>query len=210
MNMSKSSDGTKEYTALELRDLGINWLLQQYPDAHVVREFSLAQWGGALIDLAAITPTEIIGIEIKGKGDSPARLKLQGAMYSQVCTRIYLLATPEIQGVIDRNGHRPTGWDMLTMSGGEITNPRARYRDQQPQHWPMNCAGRMLEVLWKNELMRTAKILRVDAVQKDGKASIIRRVADLVPLGKIRPAVIKQLRSRDWGDKQVYKNEVAS
>ena len=70
--------------APELLPLAVDWLAETYPGSIIVTELSVADWGGALVDVAAITETEIVGVEIKGDGDSPARLKLQGMAYGRV------------------------------------------------------------------------------------------------------------------------------
>lgn len=78
--------------ANELTELAIEWLSKQYPDSVIVTELSVSSWGGASIDVAAITDNEIAGIEIKGEGDSPSRLKLQGLVYGRVARKMWLLA----------------------------------------------------------------------------------------------------------------------
>ena len=83
--------------APELRDLTIAWLRARHPEAIIVPELSVADWGGASIDVAAITPTHIVGVEIKAEGDSPSRLDLQGAVYPRVAREMWLLPDESIR-----------------------------------------------------------------------------------------------------------------
>ena len=53
--------------ASELLPLAVDWLTQVYPGSLIVSELSVADWGGARVDVAAITECEIVGVEIKGE-----------------------------------------------------------------------------------------------------------------------------------------------
>ena len=52
--------------ANQLLKLAIAWLKESHPGSIIVTELSVADWGGARIDVAAITEEEVVGVEIKG------------------------------------------------------------------------------------------------------------------------------------------------
>lgn len=49
----------------DLKPLAAAWLRTRFPDAHIAYELSLAEYGGAQIDVGAICPDQIVGVEIK-------------------------------------------------------------------------------------------------------------------------------------------------
>lgn len=189
--------------APELTALAIEWLKGEYPDATIVTEMSVADWGNARIDVAAITDEEMIGIEIKGEGDSPSRLELQGLRYGQVARRMWLLVTPEGTLAERCRKKKPTGWGVLEVQDGKIGR-RVRY---QSESWTDYCDAReslhlapyaMCETLWRDELFDLA--VRKN-LQPDRKA----RVSDLtdliirhLPTFELHDAMIEQLRRRIW------------
>lgn len=98
----------KPISAGQLRDLASAWLEQRHPGAVIVTELSVSDWGGALVDIAAITETHIVGVEIKGAGDSPTRLDRQGLAYGMVIKEMWLLACPTLADKC--RARRPAGW----------------------------------------------------------------------------------------------------
>ena len=104
--------------AKDLLALAIDWLRDSYPGSVIVSELSVADWGGASVDVAAITETHIVGVEIKGDGDSPARLDRQGLAYGMVCQEMWLLPAPSL---LERcRSRRPSGWGMLEVWEGTV------------------------------------------------------------------------------------------
>ncbi len=109
-----------EYTADVLTEMAEKWLRKQYPDAIIMREFNAAKWGGALIDVVALTKTQIIGIEIKGHGDTLTRLKLQGPAYSMIASSMYLLCCPELAEKLKKKSLKPFRWMNLIIKDDGI------------------------------------------------------------------------------------------
>ncbi len=100
-----------------LKAHALRWLRRQYPDALLVPELCVGNWGAASIDVAAVTEAEIIGIEVKGVGDSPSRLERQGIAYGMVASRMWLLPTPSLEARCWKA--RPAGWGRLVIREGE-------------------------------------------------------------------------------------------
>src|ERR1700754_1542835 len=106
----------KPSTARDLCEQAIVWLRKEWPDAVIIPELSVANWGGARLDLAAVTQTELIGVEIKGDGDSTARLSLQGMLSSSVCSRMFLLPSGNLREKCLKA--KPPGWLMARNGAG--------------------------------------------------------------------------------------------
>lgn len=187
----------EQYPAERLTALASDWLASRYPDALIVREFCVGVWGGALIDLAAITATEIIGLEIKGDGDSPTRLKLQASLYAKAAQRMYLLPAPSI---FSRCAKAETpGWRLLAIEGGQIVG-HGWHADDPPPLLP-TAPGQLLQALWKEELGKVAMWTGAPVSPSlgcEGRRSIL---AETTTLKTLIPAVCRALRERDWHGK---------
>lgn len=194
------------WRAPALCDAACDWLASRYPSSLIVRELSVGKWGGAMIDIAAITETDIIGIEIKGDGDSHARLELQGHMYSRVATHMFLLTAPLLDKIVEK--HMPHGWWHLRIEGdaidaGRLGEPLFTDGRGRPHglYWPPrlpNAPAQMLECLITRELRRVGKAL-VPAIDIGRTVpTMIAGISENAPIAKIRAAVCGALRERDW------------
>lgn len=216
--------GEHAMKAQDLKMLAIEWMRNEYPGAVIVPEMSLADWGGASIDLAAITETEIIGVEIKGEGDSPSRLKLQGYAYGRVADRIWLLCCPSLAEKCWKQ--RPDGWGRLevfegrvrayncaTRFAGKIKVPHgwrhtyeqdnSRYEPEQPrrQHWLSSAA--ICGTLWKDELLEVAKACGLPHPSTATVGVLTQALCESVPVTVLHSQMIIQLRKRVWRNKDV-------
>lgn len=181
------------WPASRLCDLASDFLAARWPDAVIVRELSVGNWGSSMLDIAAITDDAIIGVEIKGDGDSPTRLKLQAASYSKSATHMFLLAAPSIAGRC--KAHKPMGWRLLTVAGDRCIDEHAHYLrlDRLP-----TSAAQLLQALWKEELLLVAASARVVAHRSMRVDQIAEELSELVPLRELRKHVCAALRARDW------------
>ena len=208
--------------APELTQLAVEWLKVEHPDSVIVTELSVADWGGARIDVAAITDTEIVGIEIKGDGDSPTRLELQGLVYGKVARRMWLLCSPEGSLAARCEKKRPRGWGRLEIHEGAVRpanvarklgpvekteNGTAQrwvpdpdnYEPHQPQCMVMQCPWSMCGTLWRDELAEIARLHRLDL--KGHRALVgplTKAICDQMPVPDIHAAMISELRRRVW------------
>jgi len=197
--------------APELTDIAETWLRGMYPQAHIVREFSVSEYGGALIDVAAIIEDQIVAVEVKGDGDSPTRLALQGMMYSRVCRSIFLLASPDLKKRCDK--HRPRGWGTLSVEPqdhyGWSQESGLWVRRDHDQKTGYGLASVALAAIpWTREYGVFSGELGWSVPKT--KSDCIRAVAEHEPLPNIERAVCSVLRSRDWFPKSVSLPDTAA
>ena len=191
----------------ELTELAIRWLQSQHPDAYITTELSVAEWGGASVDVAAITLSEIVGVEIKGEGDSPTRLELQGLTYGRVCRRMWLLPTPEGTLAERCAKKKPKGWGTLAVEDGAVipavrfTSSSGRVERSEAREAPHLCAMAMCETLWRDELTEIARTCP-DVVIHGGPRPTVpflrAGIVESLPTPRIHELMVKALRRRVW------------
>lgn len=207
--------------APELTDLAIEWLKEYAPDSIIVRELSVADWGAASIDVAAITPTQIVGVEIKGEGDSPARLDRQGIAYGMAVREMWLL--PDVSIREKCFGKRPPGWGRLevwdgyvrrdnrarkpgewvkskTGLGGHIPYIRddSRYEPDGAQRQMHQTPSVMCGVLWRDELYEIARVHRLECRGPALVGPLTEIICESLPAPMIHDEMIRALRARVW------------
>ena len=195
--------------ATDLLPLAIDWLARTYPQSLIVPEFNIGTWGAALLDVAAITETEIIGVEIKGEGDSAARLPLQAALYSKAATRMHFLACPALEDRCFK--HIPDAWGRLVVRDGVVQrllrqedNSRLSNSPWVPERQRGDTAdvlctapAQLLQCLWRNELDLMA--MRCGVITGKVDVETLRwELAEQVPLKRLRTEVCDALRHRKW------------
>ncbi|MTJ93865.1 MAG: hypothetical protein F8N36_13555 [Desulfovibrio sp.] len=78
---------------LEMRALVAAELRKQYPAARIVHEMPL-RYSTNRLDLAAITPSQIVAVEIKSSKDVLSRLEAQLRAFGPVCSKIIVALAP--------------------------------------------------------------------------------------------------------------------
>ena len=206
--------------AKELLALAVVWLDAEYPGSIIVTELSVSDWGGASIDVAAITKTAIVGVEIKGEGDSPARLELQGHVYGRVARKMWLLADESIQDKCFQR--RPRNWARLeiheggarpynraTKAGEKINLPNGGYRinnirddsryDPEPANdIPLLCPYSMCGTLWRDELYDIARLAGLFTTPKIHTEPLTEAICNQLPAPTIHKYMVAALRARIW------------
>jgi hypothetical protein len=211
---------TDPLPAVELRLMAMDWLIQRHPDAVIVTEFSVSNWGGALIDVAAITDTKIVGVEIKGTGDSATRLDRQGLAYGMVAKEMWLLPCPTLRDKCFAK--RPPGWGRLEVWNGEVrpqnraikTGERvkmkygwsypsirddSRYEPDTPENLAHLSVHAMCGTLWKDELLEIAQRYKLDGVKKSDYVHLLTSaIEDQLPTTVVHNEMVAALRRRKW------------
>ena len=180
-----------EFPAGRLKIMALHWLRRQYPDALLTTELAVAKYGDAMLDVAAVTETEIVGVEVKGDGDSASRLERQGWTYARSARWMWLLPAPSLRSSATKK--KPVGWGLLEPNGDMLLE---RHR----ANLLPNAPAALVDILWKPELVKVAAEFGVPINKKSGCHLIADAVAEAVPLGKLRPTVCRFLRERRWSD----------
>ncbi len=183
-----------EWRAPALTQLAAAWLARRHPEALIVEELSIGNWGSLRLDVAAITEDGIEAVEVKGDGDDMSRLRLQGPLYALAARRAWLLSSPKLHDKSRKA--RPQGWGLLQLvpdeAGAGIVVSKVTARPLP------NSPGQMLQALWAVELRRLCDEL---GVPRKGMTTCDEwglALAEAVPLGQLRPAVCRALRQREW------------
>lgn len=206
--------------AKELCALAADWLTSAVPNAIIVTELSVAEWGGAMVDVAAIGETHIVGVEVKGEGDSPARLALQGLAYGMVVREMWILADASIQAVC--HARRPPDWGRLEIWEGKVrpwnratklgepikradgltSYPVVRdddtYDPDKARESQLLSPGVMCGALWRDELYN---IVRRHQLRLGRSATVVplrEAIVRDLPVGIIHQEMIAELRGRAW------------
>jgi hypothetical protein len=205
-------------TAHDLCEQATAWLRREWPRAVIIPELSVAAWGGARLDLAAVTETELIGVEIKGDGDSTARLTLQGMLYSSVCSRMFLLPSRDLREKCLKA--KPPGWLMARNGAGtwwQAAKAQGRSLSSfgdDDKHLPTS-AVRLVDLLWADEIKTAIDIHGVYVGQNLGREAQITALAEELPLKVLRPTVYWLLYRRRWetarfGAKQILRPDLSA
>jgi hypothetical protein len=184
--------------APELLSLAVDWLARRYPDSLIVPELSVGTWGAALLDCAAVTKDFIIGVEIKGEGDSPARMPLQAALYSKAASRMFFLPCPDLEERCFK--HLPDAWGRLTVRDGQIEHQVSSWRQRDRAGEPDDLCvapAQLLQCLWRDELDLIAMRHQI-ITGKVGVEKLRWELAEQVPLRTLRLEVCEALRLRRW------------
>lgn len=214
--------------AADLCALAIQWMRATFANSIIVPELSVADWGGASIDLAAITPTHIVGVEIKGEGDSPSRLNLQGLAYGRVAREMWLLPDESIYGACMQR--RPAGWGMLEVWQGQVrphnratkianwqeredptTGIRSRhaimdrddtrYDPSKAAELKLLCPHSLCGTLWRDELYAIASDLGIKLSSRANVHVLVDALVSALPAPTIHQYMIDHLRKRRWRNK---------
>lgn len=180
------------YPAHRLKVLALYYLRARFPEAVLTTELAVLKYGDARLDVAGILPDRFVGIEVKGDGDGPERLERQGWTYGRTVDRLWLLPAPSLYERCKK--HRPRGWGLLEVNTDEpvaLTQRRRGYPQNQ-------CAEDLLGLPWKTELVAIAKALEVSVNRAESGVHLTQRLAETVPLGRIRRAVCTTFYHRNW------------
>lgn len=203
---------------MAMRDLIVPRLRHTYPSARIVHELPL-RYSSNRIDLAAVTESQIIAVEIKSSRDVIDRLEAQVRAFLPVTSKIIVALAPkwnpqlptlevpgkghvsyvaqysETQALLRRIGGHVETWTVCAESAAvEVTEGGWRTSEAP---W----ATQMLDMLWRNELEAIAHRHRI-CIPKRASHIVIRNACEEMMTGReVRAAVCSALRGRAAFDK---------
>lgn len=207
---------------LRMRELIVPELRRRYPSARIIHELPL-RYSTNRIDLAAITETEIISVEIKSSKDVTDRLEAQLRGFMPICSTIIVALAPkwneqlpalevnvpagkgfrsytairprrtEAQEIIYRVGHGGIGIWTVDAGAGSIAETERAHRNRSWRPW----LYRMLDVLHVSELITVAARHRTWSGKRPTHDDLVQACADLMTGREIVTAVCRALRERN-------------
>lgn len=203
---------------LQMRELVVAKLRQRFPSARIVHELPL-RYSSNRIDLAAITETEIISVEIKSSKDVADRLEKQVRSFLPVSSRIIVALAPkwnpEPHLVWEDTKHGKSGsyeytpvQELLRSIDGPIETwtvcAESKSIKVSDGDWHRNHVGwalMMLDMLWREELLGIAGNHRICLPKRPTHMDARNACEELMTGREIRVAVCRALRARSAFDK---------
>lgn len=198
-----------------MRGLIVPELRKRWPDARIVHELSV-RYSTNRIDLAAITPREIVSVEIKSSRDVADRLEAQVRAFLPVSSRVIVALAPrwneelpplvhqlkegvtayvpqftEAQEILRRIGDSAVETWTVDAAERSIKITAGGYRAQRP--W----LDRMLDMLHVSELSDIAARHGCWHGKRPVHYDLVAACADLMTGPEIIAAVCQALRARD-------------
>ena len=194
-------------------------LRRRYPTGRIVHELPL-RYSSRRIDMATITESEIVSVEIKSSRDTMTRLKAQIEGFVPISAKVIVALAPkwntdlpiawdeahtrgsqqftEAQQIIRTFGGAHTETWTVCHETGQITPTHGGYSRQGEMPW----ASRMLDVLWVQELQRVAADHAVGVRATSPHDTLVRACHDAMTGRQVARAVCRALRARafPWAD----------
>lgn len=198
---------------LAMRALIVPELRRRYPTARIIHELPL-RYSTNRIDLAAVTETEIVSVEIKSSRDVCDRLEAQLRAFTRISSRVIVALAPKwneklpaietkkpgytaisqqytpAQETIRRVGGATETWTVDAELGVfDVTD--SAYRDALP------CTFSLLDMLHVSELKHIAGEHRVSYDKRANHRQLVRDCFHLMTGREVIAATCRALRRRD-------------
>lgn len=215
--MTDAKKANRSSEELRMRDLIVPEMRRRWPDARIIHELPL-RYSSNRIDLAAVTETAIISVEIKSIRDVADRLEAQLRAFDPISALLIVALAPKwneqlppiveerpkgrrfrpqytaAQAAIGRVGFGRVDVWTVDAAGKTIDAPR-----QAGWHGLRTCPwlARMLDMLWVEELRAIAGEHRVSLGPRATHWDLVDQCHQLMTGREIIRAVCRTLRSRD-------------
>jgi hypothetical protein len=200
-----------------MRALIVPELRKRWPGARIIHELPL-RYSTNRIDLAAVTETEIISVEIKSSRDVMDRLEAQLRAFQPISARIIAALAPcwnqqlpmiekklefgtsytpqytETQQIIRKVGGVEV-WTVGVTAGKIEVTDGGPYRANRP--W----LAQMLDMLHVSELVEIARRYQIAVAKRPVHFALVSDLVDLLQGREVIKAVCAALRARNAFDK---------
>lgn len=199
---------------MAMRALIVPELRKRYPSARIIHELPV-RYSTNRIDLAAVTETEIVSVEIKSSKDVMDRLEAQLRAFQPISSRIIAALAPrwneqlphlkwephpgvhcsrpqytETQEIIRRVGGVGI-WTVDAAAGAITVTEGDYYRARKP--W----LAQMLDMLHVAELIDIADRYRIAVPKRPNHLTLVSELVDMLQGREVIAAVCRALRARD-------------
>lgn len=220
---------TKSPDELELRAYVVEQLRRRLPSARIIHELNVAGTGSNRIDVAAVTETAIVAVELKSKRDKLDRLSAQLEAF-QACCHVVIVAAHEkhfVPAPLEKWESPPREGEVRDLHLNQEPFLRNRYKHKTVWRYPppdpqapssglkyvsmfnfaslagvtaQPKASRMLDMLWAEELRDECRRHRVACDSRSVRAEMIHQLAWHLTGQEIARAVCRQLRMRVFAE----------
>lgn len=162
-------------------------LRQQFPDARIIHEL-VVQQGSCRLDLAAVTPSRIILVEVKSERDVLTRLPRQVKEARRVSDLFRAVVTDKH---LDKS-RQVAGWLETVTEDEFIRSIGSSYATKQLLTTPINAPAR-LAMLWADELRIVA-----ECGLKANRSDCIFKASEFFTGSELRRRICAALRARSY------------
>lgn len=162
-------------------------LRAQFPDARIIHELVVKQ-GSCRLDLAAVTPSRMVFIEIKSERDVLNRLEKQ-AKEARAVADLFRIVVAEKHLAKAREAF---GWSGIVEEDDFAREIGTHWARQQFMGTPCSAPAR-LQMLWSNELRIVAQ-----CHPKANRTECILRASEYLTGSEVRQRVCAALRARHF------------
>jgi hypothetical protein len=199
---------------LEMRALIVPELRRRYPTARIIHELPL-RYSTNRIDLAAVTETEIVSVEIKSSKDVADRLEAQLRAFLPISSRVIVALAPKwnakLPEIVTEHGKGHISYRRQYTPAQEIIN---RVRGNGIETWTVDAAAsrfevtdsayrdtmpwtaKMLDILHVSELVEIAGRHRCWSGKRPVHLQLVRACFEMMTAREIIASVCGALRSR--------------
>lgn len=170
-----------------IRDKVEEALREQFPDARIIHELVVRQ-GSCRTDLAAVTPSRIVLVEIKSEKDVLTRLERQTSEAMKV-SDLYRIVVAEKHLAKAREA---IGWGLVVGEDDFRREIGTSWAGKQLMGTPCNAPAR-LDMLWASELRIVA-----ESGSKAPRGTSILRASEAFTGAEVRRRVCAALRARHF------------
>jgi hypothetical protein len=176
-----------------LRNLAVERLRVLMPDARIIHELNV-DIGQCRVDLAAVTESRIVFVEIKSRKDKLDRLKEQVRRFGPCCHALAVCYSSE-----------KWNWSSISAAGGYGFDhwPCDKASAWTIDHWHRNrppSTNALLELLWQAELEAEAFRAGLVSRKRIPRDSLKRALWENLTGLQVVEAVCRQLRRRPFAE----------
>ena len=175
----------------DIREPLFDFLEAYYGKIRIIEE---KRMGRSRVDVVMVTPSSVVGIEIKSDADTYARLKRQVKDYNQSFDYNYVAAGSSHAMHIEE--HVPDWWGIITVE--QADGAADFYVLRKPRENPKVDAKKKLSLLWRPELAHIQELNHMPKYRQKSKQFVIEKILLSVPQDILREQISQELFERDY------------
>ena len=175
----------------DIREPLFDFLEAYYGKIRIIEE---KRMGRSRADVVMVTPSSVVGIEIKSDADTYARLKRQVKDYNQYFDYNYVAAGSSHAMHIEE--HVPDWWGIITVE--QADGATDFYVLRKPRENPKVDAKKKLSLLWRPELAHIQELNHMPKYRQKSKQFVIEKILLSVPQDILREQISQELFERDY------------